>query len=200
MTTTRVRDLLPRAAFRLRAELLSDRDLVQQAVALGYGTVSAMAAGVGFGPKSRRLRFSADAVCEGTVARMNQLEKPGAATGQVKYGPRRAAGVLTSAASCALILSSCALSGPSPLPYLDVRPPVPSAEVAPLQCPRDGVGLGADGADTGPVPTPGTLPSTFKPELVRYCRLVGDSMQVSGGRATPWPSRPLPSTLACSAA
>ncbi len=93
---------------------------------------------------------------------------------------RRATGVLAGAAACVVIMSGCSLAGPAPLPYVDVRPSIPPAGPASAECPRDGVGLGADGADPGPVPVPGTLPSAFRPELVRYCRL-GDSGPAVGG-------------------
>lgn len=101
-----------------------------------------------------------------------------------KYSVRRVVGVATGAASCALVLSGCSLAGPPPLPYLYVRPSIPQASAASVQCPRDGVGLGASGADTGPAATPGTLPATFKAELVRYCQLE-DSVKAVGGLRYP---------------
>ena len=83
---------------------------------------------------------------------------------------RKRATSLLGLAACVMILSSCSLAGPPELPYRDVRPPLTAAEAASPQCPRDGVGLGAGGADTGAVSVAGTLPATFKAEFVRSCR------------------------------
>ena len=93
---------------------------------------------------------------------------------------RRLAEVVTSAGALVLILSSCSLAGAASLPYLDVRPSIPQASAASSQCPRDGVGLNADGVDAGRVATSGTMPADFRAETVRYCRL-GDSAKTSTG-------------------
>lgn len=90
--------------------------------------------------------------------------------------------VRLAAAACALVLPGCSLiTGPPPLPYLDVTTPRPSdaAERAPARCPRDGVGLGAGNLRLGPGPTPGVLPAGFVPAQVRRCRL-GDDVSTSG--------------------
>ena len=92
-------------------------------------------------------------------------------------GVRRAGAVCTTA-TAVLMLAACS-SGP--LPLLDVRTPQPPAQPADARCPRDGVGLGAEGVDRGPVPTPGALPADFEPTTVRWCRLSGDAVSVPDG-------------------
>lgn len=122
----------------------------------------------------------ADARSKGTAARVTWFQQSRLAAALSWMAPRRHAVLLASATPCLLVSSGCSFAGSSPLPYLDVRPSMPAAAAASPQCPRDGIGLDADGVDEGSVPAAGTLPSTFQPVLVRYCRL-GDSAQTEGG-------------------